>query len=205
MAIDTSRERLEKVFQTARDQRLWGPTWAEFVAREPNRVIVQSRKRGRGFLNVLVAIAAIGLFGLYPAIGGFTALSGIGIPFGWNDPWTCDGLRYRYELARNTVGTPGFVKAHEDFANARVSCERYAVALPSATRGSSCQAAVRTYLRALGRVERGAAGLDPSELDAPWVVEVMRDRGRRADAVLGIDEIEREERMAAAYLDACDG
>lgn len=204
MAVDTSRQRLEKLYQRSGDRRLWGPTWVEFVSREPHRVIVQSRRRSRGLLNLVVVVGAIGLFGLYPAIGSFSmsALRGVS---GWNDPWSCDGLRYRYEVARKAVGAPGFAEAYEGFHTARTSCESYADTLPSLTRAQSCQAAVRTYVRLLGRADARIAGGAPTAADAPWVVRVTRDRSRSADAVIGIDERASDERLAAAYLDSCNG
>lgn len=200
MALDTSRERLERLYQRSGDRRLWGVTWVRFVSREPHRVIVQSQPRRRGLVNLLVAVAAIGLFGLYPAIGSFS-LGSFSPRLGWKEPGSCDGLRYRYELARELVGTPGFDKAAADFTRTRSSCEQHAATLPSIARADACQGAVRTYVRALGR----ASGRGPASLDAPWVVEITRDRTREVERVLGLGDLEGEERLAAAYLEACEG
>lgn len=199
MALDTSRERLEKLYQESGDRQLWGATWAHFVSREPHRVIVQSKPRRHGLLNAAVGLAAIGLFGLYPAIGSFS-IGGAAARLGWKEGPNCDALRYRYEVARDLVGTPGFDKAWRDFSGTRAACEQFAAALPSTTRGEACQGAIRTYVRALGRASGRSAAVQ-----APWVVEVARQRGRAADAAIGVGELEAEERLAAAYLDACDG
>jgi hypothetical protein len=202
MAVDTSRERLERLYFSAGERRLWGRTWVGFVSREPNRVIVRSSARSQGTFKTFAAIAAVGLFGIYPAIGNFQH---VGVGFPWNDPSTCDGLRYRYEVARDALGAPKAAEARSDFLSAKNSCERHASALPSPTKSVSCSAAIRTYARALRRAEMRERDAVPIAANGTGFAASRRLFRERANDVLGIDEVESDERLGASYFDACTG
>ena len=202
MAIDTSRERLERLYLTAGERRLWGRTWAGFVHREPHRMIVHSQAKGQSLFKALAALAAVGVFGIYPAVGALQELGGT-LGFPWSVPSTCDGLHYRYEVARDALGVPMERSARVDFDGARSSCERFASAVPSATRTVSCNAAIRTYDRALKRAERQKAG-EPPALVAGFA-DSRRTFRQRANEVLETDDVKADERLAVMYLDACTG
>ena len=204
MAIDTSRERLERLYFTAGERRLWGRTWAGFVSREPHRMIIRSQAKGQNLFKALAAIAAIGVFGIYPAVGALQRLGGT-LGFPWSVPSTCDGLHYRYEVARDALGAPLERSARGDFNGARSSCERFASAVPSATRAVSCNAAIRTYDRALRRAGRQKLGPAPALDTGSGFADSQRTFRQRANEVLETDDVKADERLATMYLDACTG
>ena len=204
MAIDTSRERLERLYFTAGERRLWGRTWAGFVNRDPHRVIVRSQAKGQNLFKALAAIAAVGVFGIYPAVGALQQLGGT-LGFPWSVPSTCDGLHYRYEVARDALGAPMERSARGDFDGARSSCERFAGAVPSATRAVSCNAAIRTYDRALKRAERQKVETVPALGARGGFADSRRTFRQRANEVLDTDDVKLDERLAVMYLDACTG
>lgn len=205
MAVDTSRERLERLYFTAGERRLWGRTWAGFVhRREPHRVIVRSQAKGQNLFKALAALAAVGVFGIYPAVGALQQLGGT-LGFPWSVPSSCDGLHYRYEVARDALGAPMERSARGDFNSARGSCERFASAVPSATRAVSCNAAIRTFDRALRRADRQRLGATSAGGARRGFADSRRTFRQRANEVLETDDVKSDERLAVMYLDACTG
>ncbi|MGH7803349.1 MAG: hypothetical protein ACREQJ_03305 [Candidatus Binatia bacterium] len=173
------------------------------MTREPHRVIVRSQAKGQGLLKGLAAIAAVAIFGIYPAVGALQQIGGT-LGFPWSAPSTCDGLRYRYEVARDAIGAPKAGAARGDFTSARSSCERFVSVVPSASRTVSCNAAIRTYERALRRVERQKLGVASAE-PLGGFAGASRTFRSRANEVLGTDDVQADERLANMYLDACTG
>jgi hypothetical protein len=166
-------------------------------------VIVRSQPRSRAALKTFAALAAVAIFGIYPAVGALRQGTTFGFP--WSDPSTCDGLRYRYEVAREALGAPKEAAARADFASARSSCERYASSLPEAPRSVSCHAAIRTYLRAFRRAEQRIGTPLPAEERQTGWVGASRTLRSRANEILDVDEVRADESQAAAYFDACVG